>query len=91
MTNEDAIKIIGQYDVSGFEFYTTDGERIPDIQVTDAFEMALDALRKQIPMKPGHYEMDMDGRVVIPCGNCGSDLDGTEEHCKWCGQKIKWV
>lgn len=29
MTNQEAKKILGQYDVSDIHFYTTDGEEIP--------------------------------------------------------------
>lgn len=62
MTNEEAIKIIGQYDVSSFNFYETDGEPITTEQVTDAFELALDALRKQIPTQPIHSDIPRLGR-----------------------------
>ena len=47
MTNQEAIKILGQYDVSNIHFYTTDGEEIPFTDWSDALELAISALRTQ--------------------------------------------
>lgn len=47
MDNQEAIKILGQYDVSDLHFYTTDGEEIPFTEWSDAIEMAISALQAQ--------------------------------------------
>ena len=47
MNNQEAIKILGQYDVSNLHFYTTDGEEIPFTEWSDAIEMAISALQEQ--------------------------------------------
>lgn len=47
MTNQEAIKILGQYDVSDLHFYTTNGEEIPFTEWSDAIELAISALEKQ--------------------------------------------
>ncbi len=58
--------------------------------INEAFDMATFALEKQIPMKALPYEMGIDGKIEIPCGNCGSGLDGIWDYCPFCGQKILW-
>lgn len=47
MDNQEAVKILGQYDVSNIHFYTTDGEEIPFTEWSDAIEMAISALQAQ--------------------------------------------
>ena len=56
----------------------------------EVYEIAISALEKQIPQTPGHYKFREMGKIVLPCPNCDSDLDGGEEYCKYCGQAIKW-
>lgn len=56
-----------------------------------AMELAVDALEKQIPMKTMPKELGISPRhpIVIPCGNCGMELeDRMWEYCPWCGQAI---
>ena len=61
-------------------------------KLEEARQMSIDALEKQQPMKPGHDELSIDGRIIIPCGNCGEELKTVMwEYCPWCGQKIEWV
>ena len=56
-----------------------------------ARQMAIDALEKARPMKPGSDELGIDGQIIRPCGNCGEDLKTVLwEYCPWCGQKIEW-
>ena len=50
----------------------------------------IDALEKQIPMKPMAKEMSVSGRTIIPCGNCGEEIKRVHDFCPWCGQKIDW-
>ena len=45
------------------------------------------ALEKQIP-KSMMEEMDISGRPIRVCGNCG-DAPGNGEFCRWCGQRIE--
>lgn len=47
MTNQEAINILGQYDVSNIHFYTTDGEEIPFTEWSDAIEMAISAIQEK--------------------------------------------
>lgn len=98
MTNEEAAKIIGQYDVSGFNFFWTDGELIPHEQVMDAFESAITALRKQIPNPPSRSKTPRYGAGDVYydwiCPTCGTFLafeiaKKGPHHCI-CGQAITW-
>lgn len=63
------------------EFFDNDG--IGELDVV-AFNMALNALRKQIPKKPASRE----GTTYSFCPNCGSDQ--IHDYCGACGQKIDW-
>lgn len=53
--------------------------------------MAVEALEKQIPMKPMHPQMGIDGRKIIPCGYCEEELPKNiaYDYCPYCGQRIK--
>ena len=66
MTNENAIRILHWLKPS----YTN----IENFDFTQAIEMAIEALEKQMPMKLLPPEMGIDGRVIIPCGYCGEEL-----------------
>lgn len=46
MTREEAIRILGQYDVSAIQFYETDGGEIPWDKGYEALEMAISALKQ---------------------------------------------
>ena len=83
MTNENAIRILHWLKPS----YTN----IENFDFTQAIEMAIEALEKQMPMKLLPPEMGIDGRVITPCGYCGEELPKKAfyEYCPYCGQKIK--
>lgn len=83
MTNENAIRILHWLKPS----YTN----IESFNFTQAIEMAIEALEKQIPMKLLPPEMGIDGRVITPCGYCGEELPKKAfyTYCPYCGQKIK--
>lgn len=83
MTNENAISILHWLKPS-----YTDKE---NFNFTQAIEMAVEALEKQIPMKLLPPEMGIDGRVITPCGYCGEELPKKAfyTYCPYCGQKIK--
>lgn len=53
----------------------------------EAVDLAIEALEKQIPM-PMTEELDISGRPIRVCGNCG-DAPGNGEFCPWCGQRIE--
>ena len=50
-----------------------------------AAEIAVDAMKKQIPLKP---HMPLDAYWVCP--TCRSKVEHPYEHCRRCGQKICW-
>lgn len=59
--------------------------------VANALDLAIEALQKQVPMKPKHYDSVPHAR----CGNCGNAVkifnDGHEyHHCLYCGQRLDW-
>lgn len=67
MKPEEALEILGQYDVN---FYWTsgehEGEQIPADKLTDAFEVAMDALRKRITgLKILEEERNLDVRGFV--------------------------
>ena len=82
MEPEEAIKIL--------EVAKAECEWDAPLEYQAAFELAISALEKQIPMKTLPYEMGLDGKIEIPCGNCGSSLDGIWDYCPFCGQEILW-
>ena len=54
-----------------------------------AAEIAVEAMRKQIPMELGSKVLDYLGRARPECGNCGEIIeDAMWEYCPWCGQRI---
>lgn len=58
-----------------------------------AVQIAVNAMEKQIPKKPGEQEL-IDKYVLgkqvyaIPCGNCGEYINTLWNFCPWCGQSI---
>lgn len=83
MTNEKAISILRWLNPSYINKENFD--------FTQAIEIAIEALEKQIPMKLLPPEMGIDGRIITPCGYCGEELPKKAfyEYCPYCGQKIK--
>lgn len=64
---------------------------IRDCDCTE-YEMAIEALEKQIPMKP-QAVLSSSGKKVYECMNCGNELSVNSfngEYCHWCGQKLDW-
>ena len=57
-------------------------------EADEALGVAIEALEKQIPMKPLPEEMDVFGKTIKPCGFCG-DNPGEGYYCQWCGQRIR--
>lgn len=59
----------------------------------DAFLAAIEALEKQLAMKPKET-VGAIYREFYECKNCGSEiepLDIYEDYCKWCGQRLDWT
>lgn len=69
MNNEEAIKIIADYDVNGCGYCHQGGDEIPE-----AFDKAIEALRNARPK--GHWEFKKIGvsTFAIVCSECGNVL-----------------
>ena len=82
MKPEEAVEKIKR--VKGLYAYESDYE---------ALDMAIDALKKQIPMKPiGEHNAHMrcpSCNHRIPSGQ-GSSNHRRDNWCNYCGQKIDW-
>lgn len=58
-----------------------------DSPLTQALDMAIEALKKQIPKKP----VICDGFMTVArCPVCNDVLSFLSKHCKDCGNKIDW-
>ena len=75
MTNEEARKMLKE-----IKPIPIDGFKI----IADAYDMAIDALEKQIPKKP-YWEYG-----GCHCKSCGLDVLSDEYFCPLCGQAIDW-
>lgn len=60
----------------------------------EALNVALEALEKQVPKRPGKKKL-IDEKLfgnnpvyIIPCSRCGSAINITHLFCPWCGQAI---
>lgn len=84
MEPQEAIKKINEF-VRSIK-RTSDGMFYIDHDLDLAFDTAIDALEKQIPMKQTE-EYDMAGRHIKVCGYCGDFPQGGWDFCSWCGQK----
>lgn len=92
MTNEEAAKIIDNYEANGCGYCHQGGT-----EVEEAFRVAVEAIEKQIPKKPNLWgDGYFDGEPVFDmwdCPRCGStyEVDGEEhDYCPHCGQHIDW-
>jgi DNA-directed RNA polymerase subunit RPC12/RpoP len=87
MTNKEAIEIISRYEVNGCGYCHQGGDEIPE-----AFNMAINALKAQEPMKPNKVQ----GRwfKAYHCSACGKiivEVGGNKVNfCYHCGQAVKW-
>lgn len=87
MTCEEAIRHLHTYSSTNGSGQTTYQQHL------EAKRLAIDALEKQKPLRPGPDELDPinTNRIIKPCGNCGEELKTVLwDYCPWCGQKIKW-
>ena len=79
MTNQEAIKILGYYDVSDIHFYTTEEEEIPFTEWSDAIEMAISALQAQ-DLQPTCNQLATD------CVSRQAAIDAVSKGCQeWRG------
>ena len=71
------------------------------IKITDALIMAVEALKKQVPMKPKKltYKLLLDAGWVYECPTCGCACGENKYHpevtqddiyCTQCGQRLDW-
>lgn len=88
MTNEQAAKILGQYDVSNIQFYWTDGEPIPIIECADAIDTAIDALRQKTVIP--HRNYSKLSSFWCECGWHLGRIDSGVKYCANCGRKVDW-
>lgn len=83
MIPKEAIRRIKQYNV-----VHSRKEKHFAVHITEALNMAVDALEKKIPKKPysdndnGIYEKEC-------CPNCHRSLFPNDHHCR-CGQSLDW-
>lgn len=79
MTNQEAISIIDTV-AAGMEHRYM----YSDEEISEAFDMAVEALEKQIPMKP----------KSVFCSQCGEEFTDDDywsaDYCRNCGQAICW-
>lgn len=88
MTEKDVIEYLkNRYLVVGSPLNPTKEECKRHNAVID---MATEALRKQIPIKPVAVLGACD-KPEYECKNCGDTIpDNMYEFCPWCGQAIDW-
>lgn len=80
----EAIEVIKGY--RRLDEYMNNTERLPYC------DMAIEALEKQLPMKPEEVVGAIYSKSY-ECKNCGSELEPHDvfgEYCKWCGQRLDW-
>lgn len=93
MTNEEAIRLLTKDKEYCIAHPIECGEN-----AYKAYEMAIEALEKQIPQSPTMWgDGYCDGELVMEsyeCPNCGCiydfDTDGKLNYCHNCGQAIDW-
>ena len=83
MTLEEAIKTI--------ELAKAEVEWEYPMDYAIAFEIAREALKKQIPKTPLESDLKIRYCEVFKCPNCGLEFSGrVSKYCYHCGQKLKY-
>ena len=94
MTREEAVRILGQYDVSAIQFYETDGREIPWDKGHEALEMAIEALAQLPSARPEREKgkwMFLDP-PWFRCSECGATRENKtfmENFCPNCGADMR--
>lgn len=68
-------------------YATSEAENLP-IGIGKAFDVAMQALEKQIPKKM--VIKNDNGRPRRACGGCGCFVLPASRFCSKCGQKLDW-
>lgn len=98
MTLEEAIRLLDPETtgeaIAEIEYYNGFSGKTAAIQaITDACEIAVEAMGRQIPKKPKlEYidYLDVDTKITH-CPSCGNSyVDETEKYCSDCGQALDW-
>ena len=60
--------------------------------LNNAYDIAINALEKQIPKKPKKSQSKLRYLGTYMCPSCGGDFSGTgvASYCYHCGQRFKW-
>jgi len=73
------------------EYFYTKMEKglIEDDKQQEVYEKAIDALNKQIPIKPRRFlrKIGLCKSYECLCGNCVFEY---EQYCSYCGQRLDW-
>ena len=95
MTPKEAIEILmSDEKLAEIEYYGGfEGQKKVAKLYSEAFDMAIEALEKQIPKKPVYYIFGKEKYPKCPC--CGDGWNMNEYgngmvHCWECGQAIDW-
>lgn len=75
-----------EYLFNKISFCKSIGECYADAVNVEALEMALSALKKDIPRKP----IKEKNEYTYRCPKCDSDVVGCGYYCWKCGQHLKW-
>lgn len=82
MTNQEAINRIEQHMRIHFV-----SEYPHAVYITEALNMAIEALKAREPMEP---QKQIEQREWTVCGNCKNHLIYKWKYCGYCGHEVKW-
>lgn len=86
MTYEEAIKRIKNHN----EIHSRQEENFA-IHITEALEMAVQVLEKQIPQKPTWVDSVPHSRCPVCRNAVATYIDSPKlPYCYWCGQALDW-
>lgn len=89
MTPKEAIRRIKQHN----EIHSRKEQHFA-VHITEALNMAVDALEKQIPKRPNKIgypiDSDTDPLVYGYCPCCNTHRDSSKGFCDNCGQSLDW-
>ena len=93
MTPKEAIEILmSDEKLAEIEYYGGfEGQKKVSKLYSEAFDMAIEALEKQIPKKPIKSDREIRYCEVWKCPKCGFEWSGrVVDYCYKCGQAIDW-